>query len=290
MELKEGAERPSLTLSGFPQLPLGVEDHTSSTGCQPEAKINGAVPVRLIHSRGMQTRLAALCSGILILSATLHGQEGTASLASSSPEKSRQQNNRILKIFPAYGVVESSGETVPPLTSRDKFVLSLHGTADPSNLLVAGTTAGIEQAADIFPGYGQGAEGYGKRFGASLADQASNSLFKNFVFPVLLHEDPRYFRKGQGTFGSRFGYAISRVVVTRTDSGGVSLNFARLIGSLASSAIANAYYPTSDRGAGSTFTRVGIAFGTDAALNVISEFGADLTRKILPKRPRKLHQ
>src|SRR5262249_29375636 len=109
------------------------------------------------------------------------------------------------------------------------------------------------------------------------------SLFKNFVFPVLLREDPRYFRRDQGTFGRRFGYAITRVVVTRRDSRAMSLNFSRLFGSLVSSAIANVYYPASDRGAGSTFTRVGIAFGTDAGFNVISEFGPDFARKILPK-------
>src|SRR5262249_22633452 len=236
----------------------------------------------------MQARLAALCSGILILSAALYGQDGVASPASShSQEKPAIQSGRILKIFPAYGVVDSSTEPVPPLTPHDKFVLSLHGAADPYNLLVAGTNAGIEQAADIFPGYGQGADGYGKRFGASLADQASNSLFKNFIFPVLLREDPRYFREGQGTFRGRFGYAISRVVVTRRDSGARRINFSRLFGSLAASGIANGYYPESDRGAGATFTRVGIAFGTDAALNVISEFGPDFARKMLPKKSRK---
>ena|SRR5438067_8110904 len=239
----------------------------------------------------MQARLAALCSGVLMLSAALYGQDRAAvPTPSSYQEKPRAQSGRILKIFPAYGVVNRSAEPVQPLSPQDKFVLSLHGAADPYNLLVAGTTAGIEQAADIFPGYGQGAEGYGKRFGASLADQASNSLFKNFVFPVLLREDPRYFRKDQGTFSRRFGYAISRVAVTKRDSGASSVNFSRLLGSLASSAVANAYYPSSDRGAGSTFTRVGISFGADAALNVISEFGPDFARKILPKKPSKLHQ
>jgi hypothetical protein len=249
------------------------------------------VRVLLIHSFGMQARMAALCCGILTISAFVYGQDGVAAPASSSSrETATVQGGRILKIFPAYGVVDSSAEPVRPLTPHDKFVLSLHGAADPYNLLVAGTNAGIEQATDIFPGYGQGAEGYGKRFGASLADQASNSLFKNFAFPVLLREDPRYFREGQGTFSRRFGYAISRVVVTKRDSGARSVNFSRLLGSLASSAIANTYYPTSDRGAGSTFTRVGIAFGTDAALNVISEFGPDFAHKIRPGKSSKSHQ
>src|SRR5438067_1936160 len=236
----------------------------------------------------MQARLAALCSGVLMLSAALYGQDRAAvPTPSSYQEKPRAQSGRILKIFPAYGVVNSSAEPVQPLSPQDKFVLSLHGAADPYNLLVAGTTAGIEQAADIFPGYGQGAEGYGKRFGASLADQASNSLFKNFAFPVLLREDPRYFRKGQGTIKQRFGYAISRVFVTRKDSGNTGFNFSRVLGSLASSALANTYYPASDRGVGSTFARVGIAFGTDSALNVISEFGSDLSHKFLTGRHRK---
>ena len=239
----------------------------------------------------MQTQLASLGISVLIAVATGSAQNVGAFAQSPAPTSQSQpratESQRILKIFPAYGVVQNPAVPFHPLTSQDKFVLFVHGAADPSNLLVAATNAGIEQAADIFPGYGQGAEGYGKRFGASLADQASNSLFKNFAFPVLLREDPRYFRKGQGTIKQRFGYAISRVFVTRRDSGTTGFNFSRVLGSLASSALANTYYPASDRGVGSTFARVGIAFGTDSALNVISEFGSDLSYKFLTGRHRK---
>ena len=239
----------------------------------------------------MQPLRAVLCLCILMAGAVAHAEhtidapQPRAPGSQSGPE--RIQSKRILKIFPAYGVMQNPSAPFRSLTSHDKFVLFLHGAADPYNLLVAGTNAGIEQAADIFPGYGQGAAGYGKRFGASLADQASNSLFKNFVFPVLLHEDPRYFRKDQGTFMQRFGYSVSRVFVTRRDSGSRGVNSSGILGSVASSGLANTYYPTSDRGAGATFTRVGIAFGTDAALNVISEFGPDFARKVFPHKRSK---
>src|SRR5689334_20632134 len=236
----------------------------------------------------MQARLSSLGFLLLTASAVLCGQDAAQTRPSSaSQQETEAQGGRVLKIFPAYGVVEPAAKPVGPLTSHDKFVLSLHGAVDPFNLLVAGTTAGIEQAANIFPGYGQGAEGYGKRFGASLADQASNSLFKNFVFPVLLHEDPRYFRKDRGTFMQRASYAVSRVLVTRRDSGSSHFNFSGTLGSLASSGLANSYYPDSDRGPASTFTRVGIAFGTDAGLDLFSEFGPDVARKLLPHKHHK---
>ena len=238
----------------------------------------------------MHARLAAIAFLLFTASAVLCGQDASQTRPSSaSQQETKAQSGRILKIFPSYGVVEPTARPVRPLTAHGKLVLSFHGAVDPSNLLVAATNAGIEQAFNIFPGYGQGAEGYGKRFGASLADQASNSLLNNFVFPVLLREDPRYFRKEQGTFSQRFGYATTRVLITRKDSGASTFNLSRMFGTLTASSLANAYYPDSDRGAGSTFTRFGIALGTAAAFNVISEFGPDLTRKLLSKRSRKAH-
>lgn len=247
--------------------------------------------MRLIHCFPMQAPRAVLCLWVLIASVLVHAENTIDApqprISGAQSEPAQPQNKRILKIIPAYGVVQDPNTPFHPLTSRDKFVLFLHGAADPYNLLVAGTVAGVEQAFDIFPGYGQGAKGYGKRFGASLADQASNSLFKNFVFPVLLREDPRYFRKDRGTFMQRSRYAVNRVFVTRRDSGRSTFNWSGMLGSLASSGLANSYYPDSDRGPGATFTRVGIAFGTDAALNVFSEFGPDLARKLLPHKPHK---
>lgn len=239
----------------------------------------------------MQAPPAVLFLSILLLGGVAHAEvtieapQPRPSQAQSEP--AQPQSKRILKIIPAYGVVKDPGTPFQPLRPRDKFVLFLHGAADPYNLLVAGTVAGVEQAFDIFPGYGQGATGYGKRFGASLADQASNSFFKNFAFPVLLREDPRYFRKARGTFMQRSWYAASRVFVTRRDSGRSTFNWSGALGSLASSGLANSYYPDSDRGPASTFTRVGIAFGTDAALNVFSEFGPDVARKLLPHNHHK---
>ena len=239
----------------------------------------------------MQAPRAVICLSVLIASVFIQAENTIDApqprASGTQSDSGSDQSKRFLKIIPAYGVVKDPNTPFHPLSSRDKFVLFLHGAADPYNLLVAGTVAGVEQAADIFPGYGQGAKGYGKRFGASLADQASNSLFKNFVFPVLLREDPRYFRKDRGTFMQRSSYAVSRVVVTRRDSGRSTFNWSGALGSRASSGLANRYYPDSDRGPGATFTRVGIAFGTDAALNVFSEFGPDLARKLLQHKPHK---
>ncbi len=121
--------------------------------------------------------------------------------------------------------------------------------------------------------------GYAKRYGADFTDAFTNELFTVGVFPTLLHEDPRYFRKGTGGGRRRTGYAISRIFVARTDSGGERYNFSELFGNLTSGAISSAYYPSSQRGIGNIATRAGFQLGYDALFNVLKEFYPDLKKK-----------
>jgi hypothetical protein len=180
-----------------------------------------------------------------------------------------------MKILPA-----SYAKDAPPLGPGGKFRLFAANTANPFQMVVSAAEAGVSQAKDTFAGYGQGGEGYAKRFGAFYADKASFELFGTFLFPSLLHQDPRYFRQEKGSGGSRMGYAISRIFVTRNDSGGSAPNVSLWMASLAAGGISNAYYPEVDRGVGLTFSRAGLALGTTAGFNLLKEFWPDIKHKL----------
>jgi len=136
-----------------------------------------------------------------------------------------------------------------PLTTKQKFSLSLHDIFDPVALVGISATAGVEQATNAFSGYGQGAQGYGKRWGAQFANTASGDLFSRAVFPSLLHEDPRYFYQGSGSTWSRINHALSSALVTRSDSGHLMPDYSNILGDICSGALSNLYYPASSRGA-----------------------------------------
>ena len=167
-----------------------------------------------------------------------------------------------------------------PLTPRQKFIVATQRTTHGSIFLLSGVQAGFSQTADRPQGYGQGADGYGRRYGAALANNLSYDFFGRFVFPVMLKQDPRYFRASSGSAGTRLRYAVSRILVTRSDSGGHTFNSSQILGVLFSSALANAYYPEDDRDAAGTFSRAGARLAWSAAGNVLREFWPDLRRKL----------
>lgn len=186
----------------------------------------------------------------------------------------KEQSQRILSVIPNFGTTDR--RTPPPLTPSQKFHLFRKSAFDPVELGVTGMQAGISQAEDEFPEYGQGAEGYGKRYGATLADEVSSSFFTDYFYPVLFKEDPRYFRLGEGSVGHRLVYALKQEVICHTDKGGRSPSWENAFGAVTSGALSNAYYPPSDRGFGLTMSRSGIsaAYGTLGA--VVDEFYPDI--------------
>ena len=125
-------------------------------------------------------------------------------------ELKKQKKQRILGIIPNFNT--SNVQNAAPLSSRQKFGLALRGSIDPFAFVAAGLDAALEQSQNSFPGYGQGAQGYGKRVGAAYADAFSANMFGGAIFPTLLHQDPRYFRKGSGRFGKRLLYAVASTV------------------------------------------------------------------------------
>jgi len=194
-------------------------------------------------------------------------------------EKQKQeQSQRILGVVPQFGT--TSRHNALPLTSGQKFHLFAKSSFDPFEYAAAGLQAGLGQATNEFPGYGQGAAGYGKRFGASIADQVSSNFFANYFYPSLLKEDPRYFRLGEGSVKHRFFYSLAQEFVCRTDAGGRSFNWSNVLGAFTSGAVSNAYYPSTDRGASLTVSRSAIALAYGSVGGLVDEFWTDIDRKL----------
>jgi hypothetical protein len=202
--------------------------------------------------------------------------------ADSSTQPSGQE--RMFGIMPAYGMVEA-GRQPPPLTSGQKFKLAVQ-YLNPYTFAFVAVEAGVNQARNHPEEYGQGAEGFGKRYGAGVADGLTDGLFVTGVYPSLLHQDPRYYRQGDGGVSRRTWYAASRILVTRQDSGRKAFNFSEVLGSFSSSALAMTYYPESERDFSDVAERAGVQFAFDAGFNLLKEFYPDIERKLF-RRKRK---
>lgn len=181
-----------------------------------------------------------------------------------------EEKQRVLGIVPNF--YTSYVWDAEPLTSRQKFHLALRTSVDPVTFLGAGAIAGIQQWQNDFKGYGQGAAGYFKRFGASYADGFSGVVLGGAVFPSLLHQDPRYFYKGTGSIKSRAFYAISTVVIAKGDNGRWQPNYSNVLGTFTAAGISNAYYPATDRGAQLTIDNALLGLASGAADALLQEF------------------
>jgi len=160
----------------------------------------------------------------------------------------------------------------PPMMAKQKFKLTTRALIDPVSFLAVAGIAGAEQYKDVFPAYGSGIKGYGKRYGAALANRVSGDMLGRAVYPSIFHQDPRYFYKGTGTIRSRALYAISRAVVTRSDDGRLQPNYSQILGNFSAGALSNLYYPTSDRGASLVLLNGLADSGANAVSNLVREF------------------
>jgi hypothetical protein len=193
----------------------------------------------------------------------------TEEIAQEEFKELKQQ--RVLGIVPNF-YVSYVGEAAP-LSPKRKFELALKATTDPVTTMGVATIAGVGQATNRFSGYGQGAQGYAKRYGASYANFASGLWIGGAILPSILKQDPRYFYKGSGTKRSRFLYAVSRTFICKGDNQQWQPNYSSVLGDLAAGGLSNLYIPERDRhGARLTFENAGIALGTSAAINVLQEF------------------
>ncbi len=199
----------------------------------------------------------------------------------SADDLKKEEHQRVLGIMPIFNVMDN--KNAPPLTPKQKFHLFWKSSTDPFIFATSAIVAGIGQANDNFPEYGQGMEGYAKRFGASYADTFDGNLWGNAILPTLLHEDPRYFPKGTGSVSSRIAHAALSTIWCRRDNGHWGPNYANVGGNIIAGGIANAYYPEADRGAGLTFSRALVVTAEGAIGAQLFEFWPDIQRKLFKR-------
>jgi hypothetical protein len=194
-------------------------------------------------------------------------------------------SDRIMKVIPDYQTVENSSRPVAPMTSSEKWYLAWKETIDPFNIGTAAMTAAFSQAGNQTPKYGEGWPNYGVRFGAAIADFGTQNFFSAGVFAILLHQDPRYFRKGPSArILPRVLYSISRILVCRSDSGKAVLNTSNLLGTAFGIAASNVYYPSASRTGTVMAGRIETSLFGDVTGNLMSEFWPDIQRKFFQKK------
>jgi hypothetical protein len=223
------------------------------------------------------------------------GNQGQNKADQTGADAKANSKDRLFFALPNFLTVENAAN-IPPLTTKGKFSLVARSAFDPVQFVWYGALAGISQAENSEPGFGQGAEGYGKRYGAYFADGTIENFFVGAIFPSIFHQDPRFFQNGKGSFSHRTGYAVSRIFVTRTDSDRNEFNISEIFGSAVAATISTySYHPhpgyhpqigvdvpyiASDRTLRNTASVWGSQVGYDTITYVIKEFWPDIRRKI----------
>jgi hypothetical protein len=258
--------------------------------------------------RGARTPLRAFSLLALLSALPLHAQEPSTEISEAlpvapvpeqlsltanpaieptSPASSQivLRNNRLFFVLANYSTVEKH-EEFGTLSAKTKFKLSYKTMSDPITVSFLGVIALMGQAHNSDPSYGQGLKGYGKRYATTFADTGIGTVMTTSVFPTLLHQDPRYFQLGTGGKWHRVKYSVSRIFVTRSDSGKLQFNYSEIVGNAVAAGISNTYHPDYQRTFGNTMN----VWGTDILLNTIcnlaKEFWPDLRRKIHNYRHR----
>lgn len=191
--------------------------------------------------------------------------------------------DRIFGVIPNYLTVEGAANA-PPITPKQKFGLAFDGIRDPYAFFIAGAISGVSQARNDEPSWGQGWVAYTKRYWAQLADQDTGPIMSVGLFPTIFHEDPRYYQLGKGSFVHRFNYSLSRLFVTRTDSGHKQFNYSEFAGNAAAAGISNFYYPKEERTLGHNMSEFGMQIAIDLLGNEVKEFWPDIRRKLFRKK------
>lgn len=188
------------------------------------------------------------------------------------------QDNRAFGVLPNYRTVEGSAPFTP-ITSRRKLTIAWKDTMNPPSYVMGGLFSTVAQINNTHPSFGQGVKGFSQRYVTAVADQNVGNMLTEGFLPTLFHDDPRYFRSGRGGIWSRTGYALSRVLVTRSDRGNWRFNTSELLGTGMAASLGNLYYPDSRSGA-ATLERMSLQIGTDAFSNILKEFWPDVKRKL----------
>ena len=202
--------------------------------------------------------------------------------AAPVPDPAPTNDKRIMGVLPNYRTADG---TVPfhSISSKYKLTIASKDSFDWPNYIIGGVFAGLYQAEDQHPSFGQGVAGYARRYGTSYADQVIGNMLTEGFMPILLHEDPRYFRKVHGSVMGRIVYSLTRVLITKTDSGKTTFNFAEVVGNGIGSSISNLYY-ADERSLSDTGIRMGTQIATDSLSNLLKEFWPDIKRHLHRKQ------
>jgi hypothetical protein len=213
---------------------------------------------------------------------------GATSLAAKTdppadPLAQGRQTKRILYVVPNFRAV-SADEHLPPQSVKEKFKTAMLDSLDYSSFIFVGAQAGVGQATNSYPEFGQGAKGYGRYYWHTLADAINENTWVEFIIPSVLHQDTRYYTLGKGEFGKRVGYAFSRIVITRTDSGHKDFNYSEVLGAGAFSGVANLYYPSGERTITKTYQRWITNLCIDGGVFVFKEVWPDINNAVFHQK------
>jgi hypothetical protein len=214
------------------------------------------------------------------------GQTAEEQRRKAQEQLEAQEHQRVFGVMATFNTTRN--QDALPLSPGQKFQLFFKSSTDPWPFLLAGAVAGIGQADDSEPPWGQGAQGYAKRFGAAYSDAFIGNFFGNAVLPSLLREDPRYFQKGTGSFVKRALWSAASTVWCKRDNGGWGPNYANVLGNLIGSAISTAYKPPSDRSVGDVITDGFTVSAEGIVGSEVIEFWPDIVRHHRRKQAEKL--
>jgi hypothetical protein len=198
---------------------------------------------------------------------------------SSSADQTKEQTKRILGIIPNFRAV-SSDKHLPPQSVKEKFATVTEDSFDYSAIAIPVAVAGYNYLRNSTPEFGTGGVGYGRYLWHAAVDQTSENYMVEFFVPAATHEDTRFYTLGRGGFFTRAGYALSRVVVTRSDAGSPTFNIAEVVGAGISAGISSTYYPTRERSFSNTGSQWGVNDAIDAVAFVAKEFWPDINHRL----------
>jgi hypothetical protein len=212
---------------------------------------------------------------------------GTGSVTSTTPAadplSEGRQTKRILFVIPNFRAV-SADQHLPPQSIKEKFKTATLDSLDYSSFIFVAGQAGVAQADSSYPEFGQGAKGYGRYYWHTLADAINENYFVEFIVPSILHEDTRYYTLGRGDFGKRLGYAFTRIVITRSDSGHETFNVGEILGAGMFSGVANLYYPSQERTLTKTYQRWVTNIAIDGCVFAFKEVWPDINNTLFHQK------
>ena len=226
----------------------------------------------------MKLRLLGIAAALVVLGTVARTGFAQAKIDTSLPEEPLP-HRRVLFLFPGYETVQDPHQAVAELRTHQKFEMAYRKKIDPSFIVESVMFAGYDQLAGYGPNYGTGSAAFAQRVGYNAANLSSTFLLTDGLLPTLLHQDPRYFRKGEGSIKSRLWWAVRSEVIAFNDEGAQVPNYSSVLGFGMSTALSNAYSPPSSITFSKTMERFGVKEGVSIGLNVLREFGASGKRE-----------